>query len=159
MYVAKFSFELFSRSSEELFFFFFFFFFHLRLFDGIYFQYSQVFVILLFFNDSDSFMILKFYSFWHMAHMQNPIPISLLYILNICISDIKPFFFHLGNHHSLGIFHTGVSWLNFNGIWSTASLFSSTRLFSVFQPISAVVWMVSILPLNSNSSEPFFLSV
>ena len=39
------------------------FFFHLRSFDGVHFQYSQVFVFFLFSKRSDSFLIWHFYSF------------------------------------------------------------------------------------------------
>ena len=40
------------------------FFFHLRLLDGIHFEYSQVLVIFLFSKSYDSFMICHFYSFY-----------------------------------------------------------------------------------------------
>ena len=44
------------------------------------------------------------------------------------------FFFTL-----LWVFHTSISWWFLTGVWVTASLFKSQRLFSVFWPISTMV--------------------
>ena len=81
-----------------------FFFFHLRLFDGIRFQYSQVFLNFNFSEHSDffldlgvlflpSFVIFRFLSL-RLAHfsMPNSIPISLLYILIAWIKVSHSFF-------------------------------------------------------------------
>ena len=73
------------------------FFFHIRLFDGIRFQYYQVLVIFFLSKSSDSFLIWQFYSFsfclfpffiMSVTHFSipNSIPISWLYILIVCVS-------------------------------------------------------------------------
>ena len=85
-------FEKVSRSSEVLFSYFF---LHLCLFDSVHFQYSQVLVIFFFqvfwfFLDlAVLFLPSFFFSLFiiSIAHfsMSNSIPISWLYILNVCI--------------------------------------------------------------------------
>ena len=58
----------------------------------------------------------------------------------------------------LSFFHTTVSWWFFTGIWVTASLLKSPRLFSVFWPTekNAVVWIISTRPI-SNFSNPLMI--
>ena len=69
--------------------------FHLRWFDGVYFQYSQVVVIFLFSKCSDCFLIWQIYSFrylsfstFHYGHFSilNKFPTFWLYICIVCIS-------------------------------------------------------------------------
>ena len=55
----------------------------------------------------------------------------------------------------LGVFHTSISWWSLTGIWVTASLLKSPRLFSVFWPIlielsfgwSPLVFSLPIFPV------------
>ena len=62
--VVELGFEKFSRSSEILFLKFF---FHLSLFDGVCFQYFQVFLGFLFSEPSDSFLFWQPYSFPYLS--------------------------------------------------------------------------------------------
>ena len=87
-------FNKFSRSSEVLFSCIL---LHLRLFDGIFFQYSQVHGSFLFSECSDSFLIWQFYPIHYLFFplfimsmarfsMPNSVTVSWLYILIVCIS-------------------------------------------------------------------------
>ena len=43
-------------------------------------------------------------------------------------------------YYSLQIFHTSVNWWSFTGVWVAASLLRFPGLFSVFWPISTMLW-------------------
>ena len=87
---------------------FFYFLFHLRLSDGVCFQYYQVLVILLFSKHSDSFLFWQFYSFSYLyfstLHYNHTTffyakfhSIYWLYILTVCIKVSYSFTFFANN--------------------------------------------------------------
>ena len=138
------------------------FFFHLRMFDGVCFQYSQVFVSFLFSMRSNffldlvdlfhlSFVVFNFITSMVHFSMQNSIPISLLYILTAIISNSFSFLANrlMSTLHIrwlvllllllIRVFHISVSWWSFTGDWVTASLLKSPGLFSVFWPFSIML--------------------
>ena len=116
--------------SWSILFYFCFFFFHLRMFDGVHFQYFQVLVSFLFSEISDSFLIL--------VVLFLPFPTFLL--LFPC----------------LRVFHTNFNWWISSGAWVKTSLLRPPHpsIFADFE--SAVIWIISVIHLNSSPSSLFY---
>ena len=105
------------------------------------------------FNAGESSSI--FFS-WHILSLLSlvckalSIVISFLVLWSICWSSFLLYFNYYYYYYSLWVFHISFNWWFFIGVWMTASLLRFPSDFN-----SAVVWMVSFLPLIFSSSSLF----
>ena len=92
-------------------------------------------------------------SLWRFSFRSNHV-----HVFSWAISPVCHLKYQFNYHHSFWIFHTGVCWWSFTGVWVTTSLAKSPGHL-VFLPIlpmlnNAVVWMDSARPSFSKSSKP-----
>ena len=81
---------------------------------------------------------------------------SLTWLLHLCHHIIYNFYSSSDyNYYFLWVFHTSISWRSFTeGLSDSKSTQVSRTLLSILA--NAVLWMVSIHPLISNSSSPLY---